>query len=67
MAKDIEVHADETASVLIDVSGVSDDGLFALAWKWFSAKSPEDRASVVIRAFLDRSAWEGEGPGDDGE
>lgn len=56
--KDVVVHRDGTASIRIE--SLADDEMpgHAEAWEWFLGKSPEERATVVIRAYQDADAWE---------
>jgi len=56
--QNVVVHRDGTASVLIE--SLAEDAMpgHADAWAWFLGKSPEERATVIIRAYQDADAWE---------
>jgi len=46
--------------VTVEIENLSDDETpgHKQAWAWFMSKTPEDRATAIIRAWQDRQAWE---------
>ena len=47
-------------TVLVCIESLADDEIpgHREAWEWFLGKTPEERATVIIRAYQDADAWE---------
>lgn len=60
MPQDLVKHRDGTVSVNLENLMDRELEVAEEAWLWFLAKTPEERATAIVRAYLDRGAWEAE-------